>query len=363
MKRHWIVGPVVVALLASWLPAGTFGQEGEPPAPPEEGREGRRDRRDRGEERLLEEAVKQLGLEGEKAEAFKAAFTEGQQAAREAMQEAMKARDEKMREILGEEKFKEFQELARRAGRRGQGQGGAARSGGRPGEGPRGARPGEGSPLDRNPRDLVQILKRELDLDEAQVEKVAEIVSELQAEIQALAEKAREEGGDREAVREKARNMAREVMERLQPVLNPEQMAKLEEMRARLGRRLFQGDRSPEARSGADEGDLGEKRRRRLEEIRADLRVIPEVWAVLGEKIEEIIRVEQEHRAAAKERAGKMVDVVNSDASAEALLAEMKALREFRAAHEARIQALRKDLRELLDLKEEAKLILHGILD
>jgi cell division protein FtsB len=55
--------------------------------------------------------------------------------------------------------------------------------------------------------------------------------------------------------------------------------------------------------------------------------------------------------------------LIQEGADPAALESAMAELRESRKKAEAELKTLREDLRELLDLREEAKLILHGVLD
>ena len=369
MKRMFLVFLLLGIGLAFLLPATAVAGEGEAPgeepeAPPDEGpkpkernREG--NRRDRGQERALKKFAEELGLDEEKAGKLREAMKEHQKAMREAVKEASKARDERLKELLTEDQLKKFREMERRTRRGGQPGRPDARSGRRPGGQGEARWPGQG-----NPGDIIRALVRELNLTEEQRPKVMEIVKEVQGEVQALALRAREEGKFEE-VREKLKNMAAEVLERVKPVLTPEQLAKLEEMKKKLARRILRDPREGD-RGGRREGgerNPEEAMKRKLQKIREDLDVIPEVWAVLGEKIEGILKHQMEFRRKVREQSKAVQELIEGEQSGEVVAKEIATLRELRKAHDEKLKTMREDLRELLDLKEEAKLILQGILD
>jgi protein CpxP len=303
--------------------------------------------------------IEELGLNEEQAAKFKAAFEEGQKAT----QEAMKARDAKIKEFLTEEQAKKFDELARQrpgqAGQRGQdGQPGRRGQGGGQGGDARGA---EGD-QPRDPFDALRQMVKKLDLNDEQKEKARAVLMEMQGRIGEVLREAREGGGDRESLRAKMEQLRQEVAEKLKPILTPEQAAQLDEMAKKTGRRMLDG---AGPRPGGEGGPMPpeEIAKRKLNAIRDDLKVIPEVWAVLGEKIGAILKKDAEFKSKGQENGKRCRELMEKGATDEEIKNEIKAWREAKAAHEAELKKMREDLRELLDLKEEAKLILHGVLD
>jgi periplasmic protein CpxP/Spy len=354
----------LTVFLASFLaltisPRGLRAQEG-PPTPPEpsekkDDKERNRDRGDRMAKRLIED----LGLSEEQAEKFKAVYEEGQKAA----QEAMKARDAKIKELLTEEQAKKYDELVRQrpGGQRpgGQGQGGPGGRAGRDGRSEEGDQP-------RDPFDALRQMIKKLDLTDEQKEKARAVMMEMQGRIGDLIREAQQGGGDREGLRAKMEELRAEVAEKIKPILTPEQAQKLEEMAKKVGKRMLDGmGPRPGGEAGGPGGALPpeEIAKRRLNAIREDLKVIPEVWAVLGEKIGAILKNDADFRAKGMENGKRCRDLMEKGATDEEIQKEIKAWREAKAAHEAELKKMRDDLRELLDLKEEAKLILHGVLD
>lgn len=338
----------VLSLGALFLLVGMSAQ-GQDEGEPEAGRRGPGRRVEgRGADRFLEGLARELGLEGEQLEKVRAAFEESQNAVRESYQK----RDEKIRDLLDEEQAKRYDALRREAQ-------GRMRPGGR-GEGERGGPRGSS----RSPQELIRRALGNLELTEEQQGKVREILSEIQGEIEALVSSAREEGADPRDLRGKIEALRATVLEKVRPILTEEQLAKLGEMGRNVERRILEGRRGGEDRRGGREGDPEQRLQSRLEAIQNDLDVIPEVWAVLGEKVEGILREDLRFREAARERGRSLRERMESgEEGEEDLLSAMREFREERKRHEATLQDLREDLRQLLSLREEAKLVLHGVLD
>ncbi|MHC5040554.1 MAG: hypothetical protein ACYTHM_24855 [Planctomycetota bacterium] len=362
MRRILGMAITMAMALAFLLPCPLRAEEEPPPGPPpEEGKEKkerkeRRDRRDRkrGSEEFFKKLVEELGLNEEQSGKLKEVLRESQKAMQKAMEETNRERTAKVREILTEEQAAKFEELSKRRSR------GRSSSGRRGGEG---RRPRGGTEY------VLKTIFKELELNPEQREKVTQIVEEVQGEVRELIRQAREGGGDPGAVREKVQALQSQILQKVEPILTPEQVEKLKELRKRLGREIMGGsprDRGRERdrnRPGGGSRNPEEMLKRRLQAIREDLKVIPEVWAVLGEKIENILKTEMEFRGKMREQTKRMREMMQGEVEVETLEKEMGTLREMRANREKKMKDLREDLRELLDLKEEAKLILHGVLD
>ncbi|MHC4601418.1 MAG: hypothetical protein ACYS47_20675 [Planctomycetota bacterium] len=364
MKRIETMAILLIAALAFLVPARVFGEEGEPAQPPEpeprEGGEGRerKERRNR-QDRGLRQLIKELGLDEEQVQKFKEIMKESQKTIQETLKKATEDREAKIREILTEEQAAKFGELSKRRSR-GRGPMGGAQGGRQ--------RPGGQGRMGGPAGDLLRVILRELDLSPEQRDKVIEIIRDMQVRMEELMREARGEGGDPEAVREKMQALQKDLLEKIQPILSPDQQEKLEEIRKKVAKRI-RGDldrRGGRNRGQPGQGDPEAMLKRRLQKIRGDLKVeIPEVWAVLGEKIEKILRAEMDFRKQLRDQTRKLRELMQGEGEVEDERLEkgLEGLRELRKNHQEVLKTLRSDLRELLNLQEEAKLVMHGVLD
>ncbi|MHC4777983.1 MAG: hypothetical protein ACYTFG_05315 [Planctomycetota bacterium] len=353
MKTPEILGLSLV--LALIFPTLLIAEEGEEPGPKEPERPERREKRERrpNPEKFFKQMVKELGLDEEQARQFKEIVKESQQTMQEAMKKANEDRMARIREILTEDQAAKFEKLSQRG-----------RGRGRPGRiGEEGRQNRVGGPAG----DLLRVLLRELDLNPGQREKVIEIVRDAQVRIDELLRDVREGGADPEALREKVQAIQTDLLEKVEPILSPDQATKLEELRRKIGKKLKgqfgRGARDRQGRPGQG-GSSEEMVKKRLQAIRKDLHVeIPEVWAVLGEKIEKILRLQADFRTKLRGKTKALRELMKGESEEELLQKELDGLREIRKSHEEALEEMREDLRELLNLQEEAKLVMHGILD
>ncbi|MBX3467805.1 MAG: hypothetical protein KF878_13050 [Planctomycetes bacterium] len=240
-------------------------------------------------------------------------------------------------------------------GRRERGQGG---QGGRGGQG--GGFGGMGLPLEQ--------LQRELNLTPEQVKELEAINQEMREKGRTLMRDAFQSGNPG-AVREQIQQMFEQSFERLEGTLTPEQKEKAKAVRQQLTERMqnMQGRMREGARGRGEGGPMGGPRgntRQRLkdEALRA-LALTDEELAVVGPLLDTTLETRELLMQEGESRRQQFLQKARETTDAEALGKLLDQFRLSREQDKATVKQAMDQLREVLTVEQEAKLVGLGVLD
>jgi len=347
MKRKALY-PVLLGLLALLLmPLGrAFAEEGETPKPPRPERRG--DRRP-GQEKAFRKIAKELGLTEEQMQKIREFKMEEARKLKEFRQE----QESKISELLTEEqrtKYKELQEKKRKKmGRDGQGREGRDRGGqGRSGQGRR-----------SDPLEMLRRISKELGLSEEQQGQIKELGKQSRMEMLKIIEGARA-SGDFAGVRKQVEKLQKGLIAKAREMLTDEQKTKFDAF-VKGGREGLRRMMNPKA--GRRQRSPEEMMRYRLKEIQKALELLPEEAMIIMPKIEEIVKTQAGKVSAYRDQRRQVEALLKSpEVDEESIDRELALLRKLREEEKNKIEKLQEGLRELLTLKQEAKLVLAGVL-
>ncbi|MCO5170317.1 MAG: hypothetical protein M9894_28610 [Planctomycetes bacterium] len=243
-------------------------------------------------------------------------------------------------------------------GRRERGQGGE-RGQGRGGFG--GGMGGMGLPLEQ--------LQRELGLTPEQVKEVEAINQELREKGRTLMREAFQSGNPG-AVREQIQKMFEEGFERLEGTLDAEQKEKVKAVRAQMAERMqnMQGRmrEGGAARGRGGEGGpmgRGNTRQRLKDEALRALALTDEELAVVGPLLDTCLETRELLMAEGETRRQSFLQKARETTDAEALGKLLDQFRVSREQDKATVKQAMDQLREVLTVEQEAKLVGLGVLD
>lgn len=238
----------------------------------------------------------------------------------------------------------------------GQDEGGGRRRGGRGGEG--GGRGGFGGGFGGL---NIEQLKGELGLTDEQVAEAEKIAEDMRTKMREAFQ-----SGDREGMRDRMRAMFEESFTKLEEKLTPEQKEKFKAFREQMEQRRGQFGRG-RGGEGGERGRGGEGRRfggeRLREQALAALALEGEDAAVITPLLDAVLQGRDAARTEAETRRRELQQKVGETTDAEAigkLLADYRAARE--TAHATALQT-QEQLREVLTVEQEAKLVALGVLE
>ncbi|MEZ6187021.1 MAG: hypothetical protein R3F62_18680 [Planctomycetota bacterium] len=230
------------------------------------------------------------------------------------------------------------------------------------GERPRGQRGQRGGGFGRGGMGIpVERFKDDLGLTEEQVAQLEALNAQMREEGQKLREAF--QNGDREGIREMMQGFREKMQENLKGVLTEEQMKKYEELRETMrGQRGQRGQRGERGERGGRGGGPQLKARLRQQAVEAlalsdeeAAVVLPRLDTVLDTR--ELLQREQDTRRQdflKKARETQDGDALNG------LLAEFRSAQE---ADQEQVKAAMDQLREVLTLEQEVKLVGLNVLD
>lgn len=207
----------------------------------------------------------------------------------------------------------------------------------------------------------VEQLTRELGLTPEQVQQVEALNQEMREKVRTLMREAFQ-SGDPQAARQKIQGMFEETFGRLEGLLTPEQQEKAKGLRERLSERM-RGRFERGGRGGR--GGFGrENSRARLKEQALEaLALSEEEAAVVTPLLDTCLETRELLLEEGERRRQEFLQKARETSEPEAL---GKLLEEFRASREADKATARQtmdQLREVLTVEQEAKLVGLGVLD
>ena len=242
-------------------------------------------------------------------------------------------------------------------GAQGQGEGGG--QGGGQGEGRRGRGGRGGGGFGRGMNLPVEQMKEALGLSDEQVAQL----QALNAELRTKGEELRElfQSGDFETARAKMQELRGELEKRRDEILTPEQRTKFQEQMQQFGRRFMGGEEGgPGGRGGRGRGN--NKVRLREEAVKA-LALTPEEQAVVMPLLDAVLDTRELLQREGDERRDGFLKKVRETTDQQALAT---LLAEYRTARDKDGETLKQSsaqLREVLTVEQEAKLVGLNILD
>lgn len=293
-----------------------------------------------------------------------------------------KEADEKIKVLLNDGQKVEYDKMQAEAARGGFGGGQGGFGGGRGeggrgqgGEGRGGFGMGFGGPggFDRGFQQILGDMKTRLNLSDGQYEKVQEIIGEIGEQMSTkVLEKLPEYMNEgRPDFRKMMNDMSKEVEKyigdaetKIKKILKEEQIPEFEKMMGEF-REQIKGMQGM-AQRGEGRSDRGEFGRggNRLERIMADITGSPEEKEIIREKVKAILEAEEKGsqavRAVREELDAKMRGAAPASDVIQALLDK---IRKHRAENEDELKRLREDLIPILSFEQEAKLIIHRVIE
>jgi periplasmic protein CpxP/Spy len=216
----------------------------------------------------------------------------------------------------------------------------------------RGGRGGMGLPIER--------LTEELGLTPEQVTQAEAIGEEMRTAMREMFQNGGMEGG-----REKIREMFEAQFAKIEAILTPEQKEKFTAFREQMNERMqrFGGERGGPGGERGGPGNPGRGRARLREEALAALALSEEEASVVTPLLDATLTARETSRADDDTRRRAFSDKLKETTDPEAvntLLAEFRAARE---AGRATVKTSQDQLREVLTVDQEAKLVALGLLE
>lgn len=207
----------------------------------------------------------------------------------------------------------------------------------------------------------VERLKEELGLSDEQVAKIEAVNAEMRERGRAMRDELRQGQFDPEAMRARFEQIQTEVRARIDEVLTPEQRAKLQELQTTMRERMRErgGERGPMGR-GPDRGAM---QRRLREQAVSELKLGPEEATVvlpLLDAVFETRRLLEEEHEKRREAFLRSVHETTDPQQLNTLLLDYRAARE---SDRAQVKQSMDQLREVLTLEQEARLVALNVLD
>jgi Spy/CpxP family protein refolding chaperone len=289
------------------------------------------------------------------------------------LKESKKKTETQIRELLTDDQKRSYDEYLADSARRSERMRGFERRwGGRGGDrGGFGGMRGFGD-WQRGMGQQIEEIKKRLNLTDDQSEKVQTIMSgiweEASGKFMEELPKYMGEGG-RPDWRKMMSEMSKEfekyidkAEKKIKGILKEEQMPEFEKMMGEFRDQMKQwGQRGGrgERRGGRDRG-----RGNRIDRIMEDLDGSPEEKAIIREKVEAILNAQSEWGEKLRTARRKLSELLRQEGTAsEEIQGKLKEVREFQKKYEAALKPLREDLVPILTFEQEAKLVVHRVLE
>ncbi len=201
----------------------------------------------------------------------------------------------------------------------------------------------------------------ELGVSEEQKAQIEALQEAQRDEMREMFERMREEGGGRDGMREAMTQAREQSQAAIRELLTDEQRTKYDAMIEERNNRQQQG-RGGRGRTR----DPAEAARRRLEGIKGSLGLDAEEAEVILPLVEKVLLAQAAAREATRKAREELQGYLRSDdanADPAATEARVTDLRNIRDAANATVREAQGELRELLTMLQEAKLIAEGVLE
>lgn len=215
-------------------------------------------------------------------------------------------------------------------------------------------------------KSMVKVLKDELELSEEQTSKVSSAIQEGMKEgMKRMMKHMGEEEPDQEAMKKESEEIKQGILKKINEVLDDEQKKEFEvlvkEFDTRAGR--FERGRGPGGEAAAWlEGDMPSKERLLLKAENA-LLLTPDEKKVVLPKVDAVISLREKMRENRREQRRGLSQAVRSGAKEDEVRERLHSLRAQQKDLEEKIAKAEDELRELVTIDQEARLVAIGILD
>ncbi len=224
-----------------------------------------------------------------------------------------------------------------------------------------------GNPQTEMAKQMVKILKEELELTEEQTTKITTAIEDgLRDGFRQMMKHMGEEEPDQEALRREGEEIRKNILDKIRGNLDDDQKKEFEvlikEFDTRAGR--FERGRNQPGGDAAMwlDGEIATKERLLLKAENVLLLSEDEKKVVLP-KVDAVITAREKMREAKKEQRRNLSQAVRAKAKEDEVRERLHALRNSQADLEKVLAGREEELRELLTLDQEARLVAIGILD
>jgi DNA repair exonuclease SbcCD ATPase subunit len=149
--------------------------------------------------------------------------------------------------------------------------------------------------------------------------------------------------------------------ERIRKELKEEQLPEFEKLLGELKDQIKGA--ADRAEQGPERGGRGDRGGNRLDRIMEELSGSAEEKAILREKIKAILDAEDKYREDTRKVRSTLDEVLRAGKAAEEIQGKLGEMRELKKKFDAELKALRDDLVPLLSFEQEAKLVIHRVLE
>lgn len=226
---------------------------------------------------------------------------------------------------------------------------------------------GQGDPQSEMAKQMVKILKDELELTDEQVPKVTTAIEEgLKEGFKRMMKHMGEDNPDQDQIRKEGEEVRTKILDSIRGCLDDEQKKEFEvlikEFDSRAGR-FERGRNNPGGDAQAWlEGELPTKERLLLKAENALILSEDEKKVVLP-KVDAVISAREKLRDVRRQNRRDLAQAVKGGAKEDEVRERLHALRTKQADLEKSLEKAEEDLRELVTLDQEARLVAIGILD
>ena len=229
------------------------------------------------------------------------------------------------------------------------------------------ARAQEGDPQSEMTKQMVKVLKEELELSDEQTSKIQTAISDgLKDGFRQMMKHMGEEEPDQEKIRKEGEEIRANILKRITENLDEDQKKQFEVLVKEFekGNGRFERTRNQPGGEATHwfDGDMPTKERLLLKAENVLLLTEDEKKVVLP-KVDAVISAREKMRAAKKEHRANLSQAVRAKAKEDEVKERLHALRNRQAELEKTLEKAGEDLRELLTLDQEARLVAIGILD
>jgi Spy/CpxP family protein refolding chaperone len=201
----------------------------------------------------------------------------------------------------------------------------------------------------------IEQLKQELGLTPEQVATAEALSEEMRTAMREAFS-----SGDMQGGRERIRGLFEETFTKLEAVLTPEQVEKAKAFRAQMNERMQRG---PGAGNPGGRGERGDRRPRLREEALSALALGADEAAVVTPLLDAALQARETVRTDAETQRRQLLETLKETTDADAVSKLLEQYRAARSGDRSTIQQAQEQLREVLTLEQEAKLVGLGILE
>ena len=226
----------------------------------------------------------------------------------------------------------------------------------------------EAGPEAEMAKQMVKILKDELELSEEQTDKISTVITDgIKDGFKKMMKHMGEEQPDEEEIKKERDEVRDGILTKVRSLLDDEQKKEFEVLIKEFDQRAGKFDRGGRGNPGGDaaawlEGELPSKERLLLKAENVLLLTEDEKKVVIP-RVDAVISTRETFREVRREQRKNLSQAVRAGAKADEVRERLHLLREKLADLEKTLRKAEEDLRELVTIDQEARLVAIGILD